>query len=443
MRRATPVRTLFAGFVSALLLCPGAGTGIRAEDRLLGIELVADVGRFDRRDTPVQIEIRRDEVASEIFECLDSLADPVGRLALRETGDEGQGMTAQVDHPGGDPDRVRIVWVLPGSTPSGTRRVFRPGSDPGTGGANPWSFETSEEGHLELTHRGSPVFQYNTRPVSHPDHPNPNQPRDAYIHPAFSPSGNLVTGDYSSESHPHHRGFFLAYTKTEVGDLHPDFWNIQGGSGKVRFDRLGDAIAGPVTARFSAYHRWEASRPDGDPVVVLDERWDVEAIDIPGSPYWLIDLISTQQATDRPLTLPPYRYGGMAYRGPDSFFPRGVLDVLTSEGFDRVQGDQRPARWVDLTGPIAASSDRYAGAALLDHPTNINHPTPARIHPTTLPFFSFVPSHDQAVSIGTEAPTVFRYRILIHDGHPDGLRNDQAWRDFAEPPQVTMTVLSS
>jgi hypothetical protein len=397
---------------------------------------VVDAGGFDRRDTPVQIEIRRGDTTPDIFQWLDSLADPVGRLLIGERGGEQEEMTAQVDHPEGDPDRIRIVWVLPGSTPSKTLRVFRPTSESGSAAATPWSFETSPEGHLELTHRGSPVFRYNTRPVSHPDHPHPNQPRDAYIHPAFSPLGKLVTGDYSSESHPHHRGFFLAYTKTEVGDLHPDFWNIQGGSGKVHFDRLGDAIAGPVTARFSTFHRWEASQPDGEPVVVLNERWDVEAIDIPDCPYWLIDLSSTQQATDRPLGLPPYRYGGMAYRGPDSFFPRGVLDVLTSEGFDRVQGDQKPARWVDLTGPIGDGSDGYAGAAVLDHPTNINHPTPARIHPTTLPFFSFVPSHDEAVSIGTEAPTVFRYRILIHDGHPMGDRNDRLWRDFAEPPQV-------
>ncbi|WP_158633384.1 DUF6807 domain-containing protein [Tautonia sociabilis] len=412
-----------------------------AEGRAPGIELTVDAGRFDRRDCPVQLSVPIDEIPGELADRLSSAADQGGWLPLVEVGGQGSRVVAQVDRPAEGADRLRILLVLPGQTPSGSRRVFREVDGPVL--PSPWAFSTSPEGHLELSHRDAPVFRYNTRPVVHPDHQSPNQPRDAYIHPAFSPSGAMVTGDYSSESHPHHRGFFLAYTKTEVGDLHPDFWNIQNGSGKIRFDHLGDAVAGPVSARVSTFHRWEAARPDGDRVEVLTERWDLEAIDIPGSPYWLIDLTTTQQATGEPMVLPPYRYGGMAYRGPDSFFPRGVLDVLTSEGLDRVQGDQKPARWVDLTGPIADGSNTYAGAVIFDHPGNLNHPTPARIHPTTLPFFCFVPSHDTTVTIGPDTPTVFRYRILIHDGHPDADRNDRAWRDFANPPSVVLSSAGS
>lgn len=419
----------------------GIGAAYLTGDREPGIELSVDAGRFDRLDTPVQISIRTDELPGPIARRLRSAATRGSGLILREVGVEGEGVVAQVDVLPDPAGAFRIAWILTGTTGSGTARVFLPDFEARPDAPATWEFDTSAGGQLELSNRGSMVFRYNTRPVRHPDHSHPNQPRDAYIHPAFSPSDKLVTGDYSAESHPHHRGFFLAYTKTEVGELHPDFWNIQGGSGKVHFDHLGEQEAGPVTARFSTFHRWEASREDADPVVVLGERWDVEAFDIPGSPYWMIDLTSTQQATDRPMVLPPYRYGGMAYRGPDSFFPEGVLDVLTSEGLDRVQGDQQPARWVDLTGPVADGSETYAGAAMFDHPANVNHPTPARIHPTRLPFFCFVPGHDTAVTIDTDAPTVFRYRILIHDGRPDAARNERIWYDFAEPPEVTMAIV--
>jgi hypothetical protein len=186
-------------------------------------------------------------------------------------------------------------------------------------------------------------------------------------------------------------------------------------------------------ARFVTHHRWEAKGG----TVVLREKWDVEAYDIPGQPYWLFDITSTQQATGEPLELPPYRYGGMAYRGAEPFV-KGPLDVLTSEGSGRLQRDQKPARWVDLTGPIDDGSSQYAGALICDHPANINHPTVARIHPTTLPFFSFVPSHDKAVTIPADRPTVFRYRVLIHDGRPDGERDERVWREFAEGVRVKM-----
>ena len=408
-----------------------------AEGPPSSIIVTIDAGPYDRVDTPVQFSIHSEGATDAIRDALRSIAEGKGVVALVERDDheQAEAITAQVDLDG---EALRLTFVLPGSTPAGTIRTFRVETDPARTPASPWAFRVSPEGPLELNHGESPVFRYNTRPVRDPDHPEANQSRDAYIHPAFSPSGAVVTGDYSRESHPHHRGFFLAYTKTEVGGLHPDFWNIQDGSGKIVFERLGDAIAGPVTARFSAFHRWRATDQGGNAREVLRERWDVEAIEIPGAPYWLIDLVSTQRATDAPLILPPYRYGGMAYRGPDSFFPKGVLDVLTSAGLGRVDGDQRPARWVDLTGPVVEG--HYAGAALLDHPGNLHHPTPARIHPTTLPFVCFVPSHDEAVTIGPESPTIFRYRILIHDGHPDADLDERAWRDYAEPPTLRFST---
>ncbi len=187
-----------------------------------------------------------------------------------------------------------------------------------------------------------------------------------------------------------------------------------------------------------ARHRWEIKDgPEKQLRTVLRERWDVETLPQTGEGYWLFDLTSTQQAVDRPVVLTPYRYGGMAYRGPEPFV-KGTLDVLTSEGKSRRDGDQKPARWVDLTGPTSEGSDAYAGAMIADHPSNPHAPTVARIHPTTLPFFSFVPAHDTRLTLLAERPTVFRYRVLVHDGHPDRDLDERVWRDFAEPPEVVV-----
>lgn len=438
MHHSGTLRSILGGLAGAAFwILPPISS---AEDPTTTLVIRVEAGRFDREQTPVQISIPIASLGEEWAERLDQLAERRSPLPIRAQEGSGALSLAQVDRIGEEGEHVRLLWVLEEPLPGGSHRSYQVDLDAEAETDSPWTFRTTEEGQLDLSRGEDPVFRYNASPVSHPDFPHPNQPRNAYIHPAFSPSGAVVTGDYSAGTHPHHRGFFLAYTKTSVGELEPDFWNIQRGSGKVHFDRFGEETVGPVSARFSTFHRWEARPAEGDPVVVLRERWEVETFDIPGTPYRLIDLASIQQAESEPLILPPYRYGGMAYRGPDSFLPEGALDVLTSEGFDRVRGDQEPARWVDLTGPVGGEADSYAGAAILDHPSNVNHPTPARIHPTRIPFFCFVPGHDEEVAIGPEAPTVFRYRILIHDGRPDLGRNDRLWNDFAEPPKVAVTI---
>ncbi len=285
-----------------------------------------------------------------------------------------------------------------------------------------------------------PVLIYNAGPTKPPPmQSDPNLLRDAYIHPAYAPSGALVTGDFSS-FHPHHRGIFLAYVHTKWADLEPDFWNIQLGTGRIIADGLEPPTTGTVVCRFSTRHRWEALRKTATGVnseVALRERWEVEIYAVPGSPYYLFDLTSTQQAEGHPLEILPHRYGGMAFRSAEPSVV-GPIDVLTAEGRHRLEGDQKPTRWVDLTGPTAPGSPKYAGVLIADHPTNSGYPTVVRIHPITLPFFSYVPAHDKSLTIATDQPTRFRYRIMLHDGHPDPALNDRIAADFAEPPTVEL-----
>ncbi len=401
------------------------------------VRLRVEAGAHDRLNTPIRFELADDRLGPDVRKSLDS--GPVRPWLVYPTESGVDYTFAQVDRsPGG---KVRVTFVLPIPIGKGEEGRFilqatKPVTAKDPVDDRSWSFAESRPGMLDLKWEGRPVFHYNGAPVSSPNYKE-IQIRDAYIHPAYSPSGSLVTGDFSP-FHPHHRGFFLAYEKTRWGDLAPDFWNIHVGTGKIHADGLDKPIAGPVTARFSARHRWEAKdRATGSGRVVLRERWDVEAFSIPGSAYWLFDLTSTQQAVDRPLELLPYRYGGMAYRGPEPFV-KGTLDVLTSEGKHRKDGDQKPARWVDLTGPVADGSEKYGGAMIADHPSNPHFPNVARIHPTTLPFFSYVPAYDRPLTIADDAPTVFRYRVLIHDGRPDPALDERVWRDFAEPPTVVV-----
>jgi len=51
-----------------------------------------------------------------------------------------------------------------------------------------------------------------------------------------------------------------------------------------------------------------------------------------------------------------------------------------------------------------------------------------------------VPGHDVQVTISADSPTVFRYRVMIHDGRPDAELDERLWLDFAEPPGVTVAA---
>jgi len=387
------------------------------------ITVTVEAGVHARRDTPVRARLADDRLGPESRAALE--AGPIALRLVPSAG--GDPVVAQAERADGG---VRLTWVEPGPIAAGGLKRYRLEGARPSGDRGPWRVVRSKGG-VDLRHGERPVFRYNTEPLSSPDF-GPILRRDAYLHPVVTPRGAIITGDFS-KFHPHHRGIFLAYAKAEVEGEALDFWNFHTGKGKIRHDGLDPDVVGPVTARISAHHRWEGK----DGRVLIKERWEVEAYEVPGSPYWCFDLTATQRAADRPVTLLPYRYGGMAYRGPDPFV-KGPIDVLTAEGRHRVDGNLQPTRWVDLTGPIAEGSADYAGAMLADHPGNLHHPTVARIHPTTLPFFSFVPASREPVVIAKDAPLVLRYRILVHDGRPAADLDHRTWDDFADPPRVTV-----
>ena len=403
----------------------------RGESAPARLTLAIGAGGHDRDRSPVRVVVSISTFGEEVVRALK--AGPVA-LSVEEADSPSSNAPLppiEATRTGEGAREVELTWILPSKLAAKTTRKIAVKVDrPAESATSPWTLAKDGDGRLALKRGDRPVFRYNNVPVLAEGAPEV-QRRGAYLHPVHSPKGTVVTGDFS-KGHTHHRGIFLAYTKMKVEGEEVDLWNIQDGKGLVVNQGLSEVTTGPVTARFSASNRWQT----GKKVAFLDETWNVEVYDVSGSPYWLFDVTSTQTALVENVELIPYRYGGMAYRAPDSF-QKSKLDVLTSEGRGRVDGDQKPARWVDLTGRIAEDGADYLGAMIADHPRNVNHPTVARIHPTTVPFFSYVPSHEKhnrMLRFEQGRPKVFRYRVLIHDGHPDRDRDESVWLDFAEPP---------
>ncbi len=82
---------------------------------------------------------------------------------------------------------------------------------------------------------------------------------------------------------------------------------------------------------------------------------------------------------------------------------------------------------------------RPAGIAILCHPANFRAPQPMRIHPTE-PFFCSVPSQMGRWEIVPGQVYLSRYRYIVADGLPDRAELDRLQNDYANPPQVTITV---
>jgi methane monooxygenase PmoA-like len=152
-------------------------------------------------------------------------------------------------------------------------------------------------------------------------------------------------------------------------------------------------------------------------------------------PMYVFDWMSTQTcASDSPLVLPKYHYGGLGYRGSRQWEDKSNCFFLTNEGKDRSNGNETTGRWCWVGGKV---DGQMAGVAILCHPDNFRFPQPMRLNPDE-PFFCFAPSQGGEWRIEPGKPYVARYRFVVADGGADATEIERLWNDYAHPPTVTV-----
>jgi hypothetical protein len=291
-------------------------------------------------------------------------------------------------------------------------------------------------GTIELIVDGKSVLKYQGAESEVPrQNIKPIFKRGGYIHPVLSPSGKLLTDDYPP-NHVHHHGIWFPWTKTVFEGREPDFWNMGEGKGRVEFAKMGGHWSGPVCAGFTAKHRF-IDLTSGTPKTALNETWSVQTYAVPGADYFVFDLTSVQTcATDAPLLLPKYYYGGLGFRGNWAWNGEANCFFLTSNGeSDRVKGNETRGNWCHVGGEVAGA---LTGIAIFCHPENFRSPQPMRLHPKE-PFFCFAPSQIGDWAIEPGKPYVSRYRFFIKDGRPNKTELDDVWEAYAHPPTVTVS----
>jgi len=301
----------------------------------------------------------------------------------------------------------------------------------GAAAAGPGFVGKLENSAYRLEHDGRPVLTYQHAPVEGPAGIKPLFTRGAYLHPVHAPNGAVLTDDFPAD-HLHQRGVFFAWTKTQLGDLHPDFWNIGEGTGRIRSTRLDAKTESGKPARFQTQHVWEARRGEAWEAA-LDESWEVTVhvprLTNPQAPdaYYLIDLTS-RQTPKQTLELPQHRYGGMCVRGARPWMDRKAgMAYLTSEGKGLPEAENARARWVDMSGPLGG---KEVGIALLEHPTNLRAPNLLRVPPEN-PYYVYSPSKGEPLTLQAGREYVFRYRLVAHNGRADARVLDELWKAFA------------
>ena len=310
-------------------------------------------------------------------------------------------------------------------------------------------------GNLVLKKNNTNVLQYNTIPPRLPGGTDPAYLRNGYIHPAWSPAGNVLT-NINPVDHWHHYGIWNPWTSIDYDGKHYDLWNIGDKTGAVRFDSLYRSASGNIYSDILVRHRHIIYESQHEQVtnhvwgimrftpkiekIIMDELqhlrvWNVEE----GTFLWDLNF-TLYPSADLPVILKEYRYAGLGWRAtPD--WTKENCEMMTSEGKSRQQIDGSNARWIYVTG---MSPKGKSGILMMASPRNHNFPEPLRIWDENAnggrgdAFVNFAPTKNEDWILEPAKSYDFRYRLFVFDGDITPAKAELIWKDYATPVKVSV-----
>lgn len=337
----------------------------------------------------------------------------------------------------------RLCWILSDTTLAEKTRIFDIVLGDTIQTNTPIKLFQDDE-KLVLLRDKQKVLQYNHSTVYPPAGIDDIYKRSGFIHPLWSPSGQVLTR-IQPDDHYHHYGIWGPWTKTTFEGRHVDFWNLGSGQGTVRFAGFISTIQGPVFSGFHAKQEHVDFSAKGPDKVALNEVLGVRVWCLKNENVWIWDYTSQLNcASSSPIVLDAYRYGGgIGFRAVESWTQENV-NVFTSTGKTRKDADGTKAMWCYVSGK-SADGER-SGILFLSHPENREHPEPMRVWPENANndrgdmFFEFCPIRHKNWKLIPGQNYVLKYRMLVYDGEIDPETAERIWRDFAYPPQIELVV---
>jgi hypothetical protein len=293
-----------------------------------------------------------------------------------------------------------------------------------------------DNGTLLVTDAGKKVLQYNYATMYPPKGVDTVFRRSGFIHPLWSPDGNVMTR-INAPDHYHHFGLWNPWTEVSYRGKIVDFWNLVKKEGTVRFAKFISKDEGSVFGGFKALQEHVVLNDPAGENVAMNEEWDVRVYNI-GDKKWLWDFTSVLNcATTDTVFLKEYRYGGFGYRATEQWNDDNSK-VLTSENKTRKDADASTARWCMLDGAI---NNGHSGILFMSFPANYNYPEPMRVWPEKMNgrgdvFFSFSPTRNKDWTLAPGKDHVLKYRMLVYEGTITAEKAEKTWQAFANPPEI-------
>jgi len=330
-----------------------------------------------------------------------------------------------------------LYWTLDGATPAGTTRTYiAHRAEKVTESQAAMSVEDTYKS-LIIRKNGDPVLQYYYALMEAPEGVDPAFGRSGFIHPAWSPAGNVLT-NIQPEDHRHHYGIWNPWTHIVYDSKLYDLWNLGDKLGTVRARSVETIYRGDVFSGFTALLDHVIFTPEGEKVI-MNEHWNIRAWNAGDGFLWDFES-DLAPSTALPVLLQAYRYAGFGYRAT-SEWTKENCEMLTSEGKTRQEIDGTRARWIFITGSTATGR---SGLLFLGHPDNHNAPEPLRIWDENAnggrgdAFINFAPTKNEDWELLPGKEYVLKYRIYAFEGNMTAGEAERLWNDFAHPPRVTI-----
>lgn len=251
-----------------------------------------------------------------------------------------------------------------------------------------------------------------------------------FLYPIRTASGRVISRGYPVEprageeqDHPWHRGIWYGH-----GDINgEDFWREKPDKSTAKLVLAGE----PKTANNTLQVSLAMIGSKGARMGTIQERYSFRNIDR----HAAIDVtISVAADAGQAFRFGDTDDGGFGFRLSDEFRQDRGAVLLNSDGLtgtEKIWG--KPARWVKY----ATST---AGIAVLDHPSNLRHPTRwhargyslCSANPFALRSFTNDKKADGSYTLPAGQTLTLRYRVIVHDGTLSRETVDRYFADFAK-----------
>ncbi len=411
--------------------------------KILIILLLAAPPLFAQQLAKFEVRVDNERIDAPVSVPLDGLNynTDKGNLVLYEvTSGKEQEIPSQLE----TGHSARLWFILSGKSTPGSVRKFvikRNENALPAKSVSPISLKQDYK-DLSLVINDKPILNYRFATTYPPEGVNPIFKRSGFIHPLWSPEGEVLTR-IQPPDHRHHYGIWGPWTHTHIGDRQVDFWNLGEGQGTVKFAGFLSEVQGAIFSGFKALQQHIDFGAKGEDQIAMNEILDVRAWNADkAEKVWVIDYTTSLNCPlDSGIMLDAYRYGGgIGFRATEKW-KKDNCTVLTSDNKTRADADGSYARWCIVEGESGTPEGR-SGILFMSHPSNRMHPEPMRVWPLDANggrgdmYFEFVPIRHDDWKLDQHKEYTLKYRMIVFDGKMDAKTAEMYWNSFAYTPEI-------